>query len=134
MFKPLLLSALMAVAALPAAADTLKVNVTGLSPNGVLLVALYKGEAAYTGGQPVKAERITISADTASVIFDVEPGQYGLKILHDQNANGKMDTNPFGIPVEPFAFSNNAKGRMGPAQWSDAAFDVKGDTVQNITF
>lgn len=134
MFKPILFSLLVAATALPAAADTLKVNVTGLSPNGVLLVALYKGEAAYAGGQPIKAERFNVSADTATLTFEVEPGQYGLKILHDLNGNGKMDTNPFGMPVEPFAFSNNAKGRMGPAQWSDAAFEVKGDTVQTIAF
>ncbi|MFT3998572.1 MAG: DUF2141 domain-containing protein [Asticcacaulis sp.] len=134
MFKPALLAALIGFAALPAAADTLTVKFTGLAPKGALMVALYKGADGYNGGQPVKSLRIDITADTATATFDVEPGQYGLKLFHDVNGNGRMDTNPFGMPTEPFGFSNNAKGRMGPAKWEDAAFEVKGDTTQDIAF
>ena len=47
-----------------------------------------------------------------------------MKSFHDLNGNGRMDSNPFGMPTEPFAFSNNARGNMGPAPWSAAAFDV----------
>ncbi len=134
MFKPALIAALMGLVALPASAETLTVQFSKLTPKGTLMVALYKGEEAYKGGKPVAAQQVAVSADTATATFDVEPGQYGLKIFHDVNGNGKMDTNPFGMPVEPFAFSNNAKGRMGPAAWADAAFEVKGDTTQDIAF
>ena len=34
-----------------------------------------------------------------------------------------------GIPSEPFAFSNNARGSFGPASWEDSAFEVSGDTA-----
>jgi uncharacterized protein (DUF2141 family) len=38
------------------------------------------------------------------------------------------------MPTEPFAFSNNAKGRFGPAKWDDARFEVTEDgAVQIIT-
>lgn len=134
MFKPALLAALIGLSALPATAETLTVNVSNLTPKGALMVALYKGEDGYTGGKPIGSQQVPVSGDTATATFEVEPGQYGLKIFHDVNGNGKMDTNPFGMPVEPFAFSNNAKGRMGPAVWTDAAFDVSGDTTQNIAF
>ena len=43
-----------------------------------------------------------------------------------------MDLNPFGIPTEPYAFSNNAIGNMGPARWGQARFTVTGATAQTI--
>ncbi|ESQ80259.1 DUF2141 domain-containing protein [Asticcacaulis sp. YBE204] len=134
MFKPLLIAALLSAAALPAAAETLTVTFTKAQPKGAIMVALYKGEDTYNGGKPIKAETVTVTGDTATVTFEVEPGQYGIKAFHDLNGNGKMDFNPFGMPTEPFAFSNNAVGRMGPAKWDDAAFEVSGNTTQNISF
>ena len=38
----------------------------------------------------------------------------------------------FGMPTEPFAFSNNAVGNMGPAKWDRARFEVSGATAQAI--
>ena len=43
-----------------------------------------------------------------------------------------MNTNPFAQPIEPFAFSNNACGHMGPAAWNHARFTVAGETSQTI--
>ena len=45
-----------------------------------------------------------------------------------------LHTQLSGMPVEPFAFSNNAVGNMGPAKWEAAAFEIAGPTVQTITF
>jgi len=64
----------------------------------------------------------------------VPPGQYAVRLFHDVNGNGQFDTNPFGIPTEPFAFSNNARGRFGPATWEEAVFTVTaGANVHQIT-
>ncbi len=49
------------------------------------------------------------------------------------NGDGEMNTNPFGMPTEPFGFSNNAVGNMGPASWARAHFAVSGETRQTIT-
>jgi uncharacterized protein (DUF2141 family) len=49
------------------------------------------------------------------------------------DGDGRMGTNPFGMPTEPYAASNNARGEMGPPAWSDAAFEVSGETIQTIT-
>ena len=56
-------------------------------------------------------------------------GEYAVKLYHDVNGDGEMNTNPFGMPVEPFAFSNDAKGRFGPAKWDAAKFTVGADAV-----
>lgn len=55
----------------------------------------------------------------------LKPGRYAVKSFHYIDGDGKMGTNPFGMPIEPFAFSNNAVGNMGPAKWADASFEVK---------
>jgi uncharacterized protein (DUF2141 family) len=38
-----------------------------------------------------------------------------------------MDTKLFGIPKEPYGFSNNAKGFMGPPSFEDAKFVLDHD-------
>jgi uncharacterized protein (DUF2141 family) len=45
----------------------------------------------------------------------------------DENANGKMDSNVIGIPIEPYAFSNDASGNFGPPTFEQAKFVVTKD-------
>ncbi|WP_428151061.1 DUF2141 domain-containing protein [Brevundimonas sp.] len=105
---------------------------TGAS-TGAVMVALYD-EASYGGGQPIRAARIDVAAGEHSVTFEGLPaGDYGVKAFHDLNGDGRMNTNPFGMPVEPYAFSNNAVGNMGPASWDRAKFAVDGATSQTIS-
>lgn len=99
---------------------------------GAIMVALYDSEAAYEGGQPARATRVDVAAGQHEAVFDLPAGAYGMKAFHDVNGNGKMDVNPFGMPTEPFAFSNNAVGNMGPAKWDRARFEVSGATAQTI--
>ena len=69
------------------------------------------------------------------IFKDLPVGTYAIRMFHDVNGDGEMNTNVFGIPTEPYAFSNNAAGTMGPAPWSKAKFEVTADgAVQNITF
>jgi len=99
---------------------------------GAIMVALYDSEAAYEGGQPARAIQVDVAAGQHEAVFDLPAGAYGMKAFHDVNGNGKMDVNPFGMPTEPFAFSNNAVGNMGPAKWDRARFEVSGATAQTI--
>jgi uncharacterized protein (DUF2141 family) len=47
-------------------------------------------------------------------------------MLHDENDNGKMDTDWMGIPKEGYGATRDAKGIMGPPKFKDAAFTYKG--------
>ena len=100
---------------------------------GAVLVALYDTEAAYEGGAPARVAQINVAAGQREAVFDLPAGTYGMKAVHDVNGNGKMDVNPFGMPSEPFAFSNNAVGNMGPAKWDQARFAAAGATAQTIS-
>ena len=100
---------------------------------GSVMVALYDSPAAYTGGRPVGQMRLDASAEHPVAVFrDLTAGDYAAKAFHDVDGDGEMNTNPFGIPIEPYAFSNNAVGNMGPASWDRARFAVSGPTNQTI--
>jgi uncharacterized protein (DUF2141 family) len=58
------------------------------------------------------------------------PGSYALAAYHDRNNNGKLDSNRLGMPLEPYAFSNNARGILGPPSFGDARFQIVGPQTQ----
>ena len=106
---------------------TLTVAFTGLaSPTGTILLSVFDSEAAFdTGGKPVRQAMIQANGATIETVFaGLRAGRYAIKAFHDLDGDMKMATNPFGMPTEPFAFSNNAVANMGPAKWADAAFTV----------
>jgi uncharacterized protein (DUF2141 family) len=58
------------------------------------------------------------------LICPLPAGAYAAAVYHDENSNGKMDTNFLGIPKEGYGFSNNAHGSFGPPKYEDAAFTM----------
>jgi uncharacterized protein (DUF2141 family) len=131
----LLAVTLAAPALTPAAAADLDLRFTGIeTPSGAILAVVFANEADYTAGKPVRAVMIPVKDGAAAqVVSGLAPGRYAIKAFHDIDGNGQMGVNPFGQPVEPFAFSNDAPGNMGPASWSAAAFDLAdAGTVQTI--
>jgi uncharacterized protein (DUF2141 family) len=114
----------------------LALNFTGIAEQeGAVMGVLFDSEDAYNGkGAPVRM--IMVKADKAEIatqLAGLKPGRYAIKSFHDIDGDGKMGSNPFGMPTEPFAFSNNAVGNMGPAKWADAAFEIKaGENAHSI--
>ncbi len=123
-----------AAPAAPAFAADLTVAFPSAAPPGQIMVAVFNSEASYGGeGQPAQVAMLDVAAGQTSITFDGLPdGDYAVRAFHDLNGDGKMNTNPFGMPVEPFAFSNNAVGNMGPASWERAKFAAAGATTQSI--
>lgn len=129
-------AALLALAAVPAqAADDGAVTLTFETGahTGKVMVALFNSEASYQSGQPVAAQQIDAAGPVVAVFDHLPAGDYAVKAFHDVNGDGQMNTNPFGIPLEPYAFSNNAPANMGPASWARAHFTVSGATTQTIS-
>jgi uncharacterized protein (DUF2141 family) len=60
---------------------------------------------------------------------DIPPGTYAMAVIHDENMNGKLDTNRLGIPKEGYGFSNDAKGWLGPPSFSAASFRYDGRSL-----
>ena len=57
-------------------------------------------------------------------IVNLPPGKYAIRYFHDENINGKLDTNKMGIPTEGYGFSNNAYGLFGPKPFKEWLFDL----------
>ena len=102
---------------------------------GAVMVALFDSAAAFDSndGRPVAAVTVAASGPVVATFGDLPAGDYAVKAFHDVDGDGEMDTNPFGMPTEPYAFSNNAVGNMGPARWDRARFAVSGETTQTIS-
>jgi uncharacterized protein (DUF2141 family) len=118
-------------------AASLDLDVTGLAPlSGQLMVAVYTSEADWNQNNAFRAARVDVDSGTLMLAFEgLAPGSYGIKMFHDVDADGVMGTNLMGIPTEPFAFSNNARGSFGPATWSDANFAIaEGENRHAISF
>jgi uncharacterized protein (DUF2141 family) len=60
---------------------------------------------------------------------DLPPGTYALVAYHDENMNGKFDTNFIGIPKEGYGFSNDVKATRGGPSFSAATFQYDGGTL-----
>jgi len=58
---------------------------------------------------------------------NVKKGTYAVSVMHDENANGKLDSNVIGIPTESYGFSNNARGMFGPADYAESSFALNND-------
>lgn len=115
------------------AAD-LVVNITGVRAHkGLLSLGVYDSAAAWNGdGKTIAADRRTPDADQLTFRFnDLPAGKIALMAMHDENGNGKLDSNFMGIPTEGYGFSNNPKV-MRKAHFDEAAVEV-GETPVTIT-
>ena len=61
---------------------------------------------------------------------DIPPGAYALAVVHDENMNGKLDTNRLGIPTEGYGFSNDARVLLGAPSFSAASFQYDGQNLE----
>jgi uncharacterized protein (DUF2141 family) len=104
-----------------------RVTVTGLrSASGQVLACL----TAQPSGFPdcthdATAKKLAVRAGT-TVELDfgpVAPGNYAVSLVHDENANGRMDKMLM-MPKEGYGFSRDAAVRMGPPSFAAAAFAV----------
>jgi len=115
------IAALSAIAATaPATAADLTVQITNIrSAEGNILVQLFAGEENYKSGSAHETvSRAAIVGELKLIFTGLEAGEYAVRMFHDENGDGKLDTNPLGIPREGYAFSNEAKGAFGPPSYS----------------
>lgn len=61
--------------------------------------------------------------------LDIPPGTYALAVIHDENMDGKLETNWLGIPREGYGFSNDAKAMMGAPSFKAASFPYDGQNL-----
>ena len=129
--RPLLLPAVFLALAPAARAFDLTVEVLDArSGQGMVAGALY--EEADWMRTPMQGELQLAAARSVLRYRNLPAGRYAVAVYHDENNNGKLDSNRLGLPVERYGFSRDARGIMGPPSFADAAFDLQADTTITV--
>ena len=87
------------------AQSSLEIHVNNIkSKKGSIRFGLFTSEADYLKN-PIEKRVIKSTGKDVTVVFEnLQPGDYALSVIHDENENGELDSNAFGIPKEGFAF------------------------------
>jgi uncharacterized protein (DUF2141 family) len=123
----------MACASLAQAPEKYKitVTVTGIrNTTGNVRVALWSDSNTVAQLKVVDIDPKTLKA--TAVFEEVAPGTYGVRVLHDENNNGKLDFDEMGMPLEGYGHSNNPEKRPGPPNWDEYKFVLDKDTTMEI--
>jgi uncharacterized protein (DUF2141 family) len=115
---------LLAAGAAPAA--ELVVTVDDLrSDAGDVRLSLFASAAEWPDNSTADHDRVEPARrGGVTFIFDVPPGIYAIAGFHDENRNGKFDTNFLGLPREGFLFSNDARPTLHEPSFAAASFTV----------
>jgi uncharacterized protein (DUF2141 family) len=99
--------------------------VSGIRPGqGEVRIAVFTSAQGFP--QPSGASQVfTLQSATASLDLPLQQEPpFAVAVYQDINGDGQLSKNRFGIPVEPFAFSNNAMGHRGPPDFDEAKVPV----------
>ncbi|MBS1596163.1 MAG: DUF2141 domain-containing protein [Bacteroidetes bacterium] len=108
----------------------LVVTVKGINTTkgGELATALFTKDNFPRTGKEAKGIYTTITADQMQVVFEQVPaGTYAVAVYQDTDRDHKLKTNLVGYPTEPLGFSRDARIRLGPPAFSDAALSIAAD-------
>ena len=117
---------------------TIKVKVEGVqSGQGQVRIALEKSAQDFDSGSfdtPKYLSRVVeAKGESVGGTFPAVPyGTYAIKVFQDLDGDGKLKTGFMGSPEEPWGFSNDATGFMGPADFSDAKFELNSPELELI--
>ncbi|RIW15102.1 DUF2141 domain-containing protein [Algoriphagus lacus] len=105
------------------------------SDKGVMRILVFKSPKGFPDeiDHSVKALSLRIKDKGSRIeIKDLPPGKYAIAAFHDEDENGKINTNPVGYPIEKYGFSNNAKAYFGPPEFEKASFTLESG-IKNVT-
>lgn len=108
------------------------------SDQGEILYLLFSSKKGFPDQDSYSLRSGKISVMEAKklglVLSGLSKGDYALSVFHDENKNGKLDTNFLGIPKEGFAFSSNPKIYFGPPSFEKAKFQIEMDRTIKLEF
>lgn len=109
----------------------LKVTVTNIQHlDGKIQVSLYNSKASFIQkGKEYKTMVREVKAGTETFTFnDLPKGEYAVALYHDENGDGKCNTNFLGIPKEGYAFSRNFIPKLSAPKFEDTKFKQESGT------
>lgn len=115
--------------------SSINVKIQNISNNsGVIACAIFESEEGFPKKFLKFASKVMITQiigkDASFKFSDIKPGKYAISVIHDENYNGKLDTNWLGIPKEGYGFSSGAEVTLSAPSFSDAVFSYDGGHLQ----
>jgi uncharacterized protein (DUF2141 family) len=93
--------------------------------SGRIQIAIFDNEQAFEEkGKPVW-NKVIHELESATIVLELDDipfGIYAVALYHDLNDNDQLDKNSFGIPTEPYAFSNNPKVKWKAPSFTESKF------------
>jgi len=106
----------------------LRVAVSGIrNDHGHVISALFAGPAGFPNdtATALQVQWAEIRAGQAELIFaGLVPGSYAVSVMHDENDDGRMNTNWMGMPQEGFGLSGQPRYRFGMPGYREAEIEV----------
>lgn len=103
------------------------------SDKGLIQVLVFNKEDGFPEEpkKAIKAFSLPISNSSARVVIeDLPAGNYAVSVFHDEDSNGQIQKNNFGMPVESYGFSNNPTLYFGPPSFSKCTVAIKNVPVK----
>jgi len=129
----LFIISLLSAGVVRAQTTTLEVNVNNIkAQKGSIRVGLFSNETDFLKNA-VEGKVVKVSGSEVTVVFEnLKAGDYAVSVIHDENENGELDSNAFGIPKEGFAFGNNSMGAFGPPSFEKAKVELRDQPVKQV--
>lgn len=100
------------------------------SDSGEIYVQIFKGMENYQNNVAEDQTILAAKKGTNQLIFNnLTSGEYVVRLFHDQNNNQTFDQDINGIPMEGYAFSNEAMGMFGPPSYRDMVVIINDNNV-----
>ncbi|MEO1038962.1 MAG: DUF2141 domain-containing protein [Pseudomonadota bacterium] len=93
--------------------------------DGHIWIGVYASEADWDAGEEAFAGSKAFNGEPLVAEFELDAGEYAIRLFHDEDADGDFDTGMFGIPAERYGFSNGVRPRFRGARWDEAVFTLE---------
>ncbi|TQV89857.1 DUF2141 domain-containing protein [Aliikangiella coralliicola] len=115
---------------------TIRVSDIDVTRPGNIMVMLYSKDGyPKNHAKAVSTQNKPAENKTLEFIFNVDISEFAIKVLHDENMDGKVSKNWTGfIPAEGLGFSNGAKLNFGPPSFKKSKLELsEAEDVINIS-
>lgn len=113
----------------------LKITIPNIDKvEGKIQVSLYNSKEKFIKkGQEYKSQIKGVKSTSETFIFkDLPAGEYAVALYHDENSDGKCNTNLIGIPKEGYGFSQNFKPTLSAPKFGDTKFKLDNEAEISI--
>ena len=99
-----------------------------------MFIAVYSSEDSYMDtDKAFTSAQVEVKSLDLTWTCSLPKGEYAIVVFHDIDDNSELNTSRFGLPKEPYGFSNDAKGLFGPPSFDQAKVELQADRSISIT-